>query len=73
MNDYFVYNDNNSKIVGLVNAHGDFGHIVSNVAYRFLFKNLIRLPLFYTNPLKALERILYELQTHVRIYFEKNK
>lgn len=54
MNDYFIYNDNHTKVVALVNAHGDYGHVVSNVAQRILFKKLVRLPIFYTNPRKAL-------------------
>ena len=50
MNDYFVYFDRNIKIIGLLNAHGEYGHIVSNVSYRLIFKNLVRMPLFYTDP-----------------------
>jgi hypothetical protein len=54
MNDYFVYTDHYCKAIALLNSHGEFGHFVSNIAYRLLFKTLFKLPLFYTNPKKAL-------------------
>lgn len=57
-NDYFIYNDLYHKIYALVNAHGEFGHFVSNLTYRLLFSSLIRNPLFYTDPKTALLKTL---------------
>lgn len=61
MNDYFVYNESHTKVIALLNAHGDYGHVVSNICYRFLFKNLIRTASFYTNPKKAISKVLHQL------------
>jgi serine/threonine protein phosphatase PrpC len=50
MNDYFIYNDQHFKLCALFNGHGEFGHLVSNISRRLLFRRLIRMPIFYTNP-----------------------
>lgn len=48
-------------MIGLIDGHGEYGHLVSNIAYRLLFNHLVNLPIFYTDPKKALQRVLYRL------------
>lgn len=50
MSDYFVYTDPQQKAISIFMGHGIFGHIVSNLACRLLFKHFLKSPLIRSDP-----------------------
>ncbi|KAL4449949.1 hypothetical protein ABPG74_015068 [Tetrahymena malaccensis] len=65
MSDYFVYIDDHIKLISVFMGHGAYGHKISNLSCRLLFKHFFREQLIKLQPQIGFKRLFMNVDKYI--------